>query len=332
MNSVTPTDLDVFCGRGSDCYNHEGNAYFRSLVSTLVPQYAEATYRATKTKTVRFIISSVLGRGGRFLQKDKQTGGWCDGGITLAKKKVGHTLRDGALEFKKKKQRRIDHPRLQQLNTGSSDSSVDSAGSDTCNYYSVRATPFTQNHDSDNSSMNESEDDIKGKAVANKPKQIGCTIVVDGPLPGILNESSGQGKDQAGAATAGVGAVSPFGSSLDEQDDDSFLELINMVDPVDESTDRPLWMPEIEQEECLPISNKSSGPETRQVGSSVRTTERSGLTDWSTATILLRALGFNPISTVCPCCLGSATGSYVARDNTLPQVPSHSRPWQPHLN
>ena len=329
MNSVTPTGLDVLCGKGGDCYNHEGNIHFRGLVSTLLPQYAEATCRASKTQTVRSIVSSVLQRGGRFLRKDKETGEWFDGGTSLAKKKVGHTLRDGCIELNKKKQRRADRPRRKKANSDSSDSSDSSAGS-APNKDSVKTAPSTLKHDSSDSSMSESDDDTNGKdkgkskskAVTSKLDQTEFPTMVDDPWADILNGSSGVGEDQAGVATAA--AASPFAPLLDMEEDDPFLELANTVHPVNETNDLLSWMSEIEEEECLPISDKSSDSEASQVGSLVRTMERSGLPYCDTAKMLVSTLEWNTGSFLSPYCIDSTTGSCMERDDRFLQMLSYS--------
>jgi hypothetical protein len=69
-------DNDVFCGRGSHCFNHPGNGRFREIVSTYVPRYYNAINKFEKSsilhEVVMFIRSTSPGAG--FVMRDVETG------------------------------------------------------------------------------------------------------------------------------------------------------------------------------------------------------------------------------------------------------------------
>eukprot|EP00540_Astrosyne_radiata_P013815 CAMPEP_0116864208 /NCGR_PEP_ID=MMETSP0418-20121206/24687_1 /TAXON_ID=1158023 /ORGANISM="Astrosyne radiata, Strain 13vi08-1A" /LENGTH=378 /DNA_ID=CAMNT_0004499389 /DNA_START=64 /DNA_END=1200 /DNA_ORIENTATION=+ len=97
MELRVPTENDVLCGRGRNCFEHEGNKRFRQIVVKNISKYLEAASRKKKTIVVRSIIEQVHGSGGRFLKKNSR-GLWYDSGMRGAKEKVGHSLRDASTD------------------------------------------------------------------------------------------------------------------------------------------------------------------------------------------------------------------------------------------
>ena len=118
-STIVPTDLDVLCGRGRLCFEHEGNRTFRELIAKNLDKYVNSTYRKDKSALVRFIAETVVNRGGRFLVQSNFHGHqeWIDGGEKRAREKVGHTFRD-ALTAKGKcivgLQKKMQHAEQQQ--------------------------------------------------------------------------------------------------------------------------------------------------------------------------------------------------------------------------
>ena len=100
LSAVVPTNLDVFCGRGRQCFEHEGNKSFRELIARNLDNYVNSSSRKAKTNLVRSIAEMVINRGGRFLVQTTIDGNteWVDGGKKRGREKVGHTFRDALTE------------------------------------------------------------------------------------------------------------------------------------------------------------------------------------------------------------------------------------------
>lgn len=90
--SVEPTVQDVLCGRGKDCFHHEGNIRFRALIEAMLSQYTISRSKKHKMQIIQFVVQTVIQEGGRFLKKEDRR--WYDGGIACGKDKVGHSFRD----------------------------------------------------------------------------------------------------------------------------------------------------------------------------------------------------------------------------------------------
>jgi hypothetical protein len=77
---------DVFCGRGSMCFNHVGNKRFRLIVLSNLDRYAEAPTKAGKTAIIYEIVDLVRSNSpyGGFVKKDLETGRYYEIGDFLA--------------------------------------------------------------------------------------------------------------------------------------------------------------------------------------------------------------------------------------------------------
>jgi len=87
-------EQDVLFGRGSRTNSHDGNIFFRSLVSSARLRYA-ATERRYKSSIAIMIVFDVKRRNGRFLKKDEKTGRWVEVCDKKARIKTSHALREG---------------------------------------------------------------------------------------------------------------------------------------------------------------------------------------------------------------------------------------------
>ncbi|KAI2505378.1 hypothetical protein MHU86_9084 [Fragilaria crotonensis] len=83
--SVEPTVQDVLCGRGKDCFHHEGNIRFRALIEAMLSQYTISRSKKHKMQIIQFVVQTVIQGGGRFLKKEDRP--WYDGGIACGKDK-----------------------------------------------------------------------------------------------------------------------------------------------------------------------------------------------------------------------------------------------------
>lgn len=94
MNFVQPTERDVLCGRGRHYFNHAGNMSLRSLIQQNMGDYLSCKRKSEKTRIIRCVMHAVLNNGGRFLKFDAVIRGWFDGGLQVAKIRVGVAFRD----------------------------------------------------------------------------------------------------------------------------------------------------------------------------------------------------------------------------------------------
>lgn len=92
-----PRSIDVLCGRGKTCFEHQGNDDFRKVVAQHIDAYNIAPTKKAKMQVVVKVVDIIISRGGRFLIRKSNQGGprhWVDGGRKQGKKKTGHALRD----------------------------------------------------------------------------------------------------------------------------------------------------------------------------------------------------------------------------------------------
>jgi hypothetical protein len=90
-----PRSKDILLGRGPACYSHQGNQQFRMLINSFRHLYRNQVPRREKALLVHRIVSQILQGGGRFLQE--RSGMWYEVPPHVARKKVGHALRDARL-------------------------------------------------------------------------------------------------------------------------------------------------------------------------------------------------------------------------------------------
>lgn len=85
-NEFVPGEDDVYCGRGSECFNHEGNQRFRSLVSTKLDEYSNAFSKYEKSRIIDIVINTIRQRSpnGGFVKKDYTTGRYHEVGDFIA--------------------------------------------------------------------------------------------------------------------------------------------------------------------------------------------------------------------------------------------------------
>jgi hypothetical protein len=79
-------EYDVFCGRGSRCWNHVGNKRFRQRIEEEIINYSQAKTKYCKTAIICKIIDEVrqLSPNGGFLRQDSQSGRYVEVGDFLA--------------------------------------------------------------------------------------------------------------------------------------------------------------------------------------------------------------------------------------------------------
>lgn len=78
---------DVYCGRGSQCFNHEGNRKFRHIVIKFLDRYSDAVCKYDKSAIIDEIVSTVrcnCSNGGGFIRKDAKSGRFYEVGDFIA--------------------------------------------------------------------------------------------------------------------------------------------------------------------------------------------------------------------------------------------------------
>ena len=93
-----PSDWDVLCGRGKDCYNWSGNQRFRRTIEHCLKDYQQAGTKLKKSRIVVNVVEFVRmnnPNGGGFV---REIGGqWYEIGDEAAREKVGQTIRDSLI-------------------------------------------------------------------------------------------------------------------------------------------------------------------------------------------------------------------------------------------
>jgi hypothetical protein len=80
-------DNDVYCGRGTLCFNHNGNRRFRLLVLANIQRYMFSTTKLEKSSIIYDIVDQIRAScnpGGGFVKKDNDTGLYYEVGDCLA--------------------------------------------------------------------------------------------------------------------------------------------------------------------------------------------------------------------------------------------------------
>lgn len=97
-----PSELDILCGRSKVAFDHPGNQNFRLMIARAIDDYSKCTTRCAKSLFIQRLIASVMKNGGYFLKYDRKERKWYDGGIDVAKIRVGTALRDASIPNKNK--------------------------------------------------------------------------------------------------------------------------------------------------------------------------------------------------------------------------------------
>lgn len=90
---VDYTDNDVLLGRGGLSNKHPGNKRYRQEIENTKAVYRSAA-KEEKTEWASLLIEYVQRYGGRFLEKDKETGKWYIVPDIVARRKAGQALRE----------------------------------------------------------------------------------------------------------------------------------------------------------------------------------------------------------------------------------------------
>jgi len=89
----TPGPFDVICARGKQAHNHDGNKYFRGIVSDAIEEYSKVESKLQRSMIVTDIVTAIRERGNGFLRMDDTTGEWIECSDVLCREKVGQYIR-----------------------------------------------------------------------------------------------------------------------------------------------------------------------------------------------------------------------------------------------
>ncbi len=103
-----PTDLDVLLGRGGLTNNHSGNIRYREEVEKVKPMYFSCLTKSEKKEVSELLVAYVQDYGGRFLEKDSESGEWVIASQSSARKKASQALRE--TKWKQNKIKKEDKP------------------------------------------------------------------------------------------------------------------------------------------------------------------------------------------------------------------------------
>jgi hypothetical protein len=76
MSNEVPRKCDILFGRGSDCWNHDGNKKFRAIVAKYEEKYHSFQCRSEKMKLVAEIVKEIRSSGARFLRRNTESKVW----------------------------------------------------------------------------------------------------------------------------------------------------------------------------------------------------------------------------------------------------------------
>jgi hypothetical protein len=117
-----PADNDVLCGRGGSINSHIGNERFRTLVQKRKRVYLTARFKREKRLIAASIVTDIrnLHPPGRFLIRDKASGGWREIPDDKARDKTSQALRENAPVLRAEIETEICEQRGQRKSSGSS--------------------------------------------------------------------------------------------------------------------------------------------------------------------------------------------------------------------
>ena len=96
-----PCSTDIVCGRGSECFNHDGNQAFRKVISEILSKYAATNSRHKKSMIVVDIINNIRSQGKRqcrFIRFSKEEKRWYEISEAQVRQKVGQCIRDTIMQ------------------------------------------------------------------------------------------------------------------------------------------------------------------------------------------------------------------------------------------
>jgi hypothetical protein len=178
-----PGDNDVICGRGRECFNHNGNERFRRIVYGYLDQYSKSISKMEKSYILSDIVAKIRKsspNGGAFVKKCPESKQYYDVGCFLAREKTSQAFRD-ALHDKYKssnsaKKKRRQASQAEKLQKAYSASNL---------AYNATAEPLDAYAQSSSNFMRVARPgDLLQKAYS--ASNLGCDAAAEDPLLGSL--------------------------------------------------------------------------------------------------------------------------------------------------
>jgi len=88
-----PGPFDVICARGKQAFNHDGNKYFRGILSNATDKYSKVESKQQRSMIVTDIVDAIRGKGNGFVWLNTKTGEWCECSDVACREKVGRYFR-----------------------------------------------------------------------------------------------------------------------------------------------------------------------------------------------------------------------------------------------
>jgi hypothetical protein len=76
VTRIFPRSKDILFGRGSDCWNHDGNKQFRITIANNQEIYHSMSRRADKVELVAKVVDDIQASGARFLKRIENSNDW----------------------------------------------------------------------------------------------------------------------------------------------------------------------------------------------------------------------------------------------------------------
>ena len=96
-----PSEFDVMCGRGVECFGHSGNVIFRQTVENSVTQYATAQSKQ-RSILVKDVIKQIRSKSSeppvKFIRLSQQLNCWYEITDYTIRQKVAQTLREALVQ------------------------------------------------------------------------------------------------------------------------------------------------------------------------------------------------------------------------------------------
>ena len=94
LRQLELSDKDVLCTKDKTLRHHPGNCFFRAHIDKMLPAYKSVTSKLDKMNLTKQIVDELeMFYGMRFVKFNDETASWEQVDSSVAREKVGHTIR-----------------------------------------------------------------------------------------------------------------------------------------------------------------------------------------------------------------------------------------------